>query len=107
MLVDLAVDGSRLHELLVRAARGDSPVVEHDDLVRERERNSAVPMLMNGITASVAKASRQSKTTRSTAVPPRRSVLWASVVTPSVTSWSIASTSFVILLMRTPARFRS
>jgi hypothetical protein len=41
------------------------------------------------------------------AVPLSMSVLWASVVTPSVTSWSIASTSFVIRLISTPARFRS
>ena len=64
-------------------------------------------MIMNGITASVASASRQSRTNRRMAVPPSISVLWASVVTPSVTSWSIASTSFVIRLIRTPARFRS
>ena len=36
----------------------------------ERERKSAVARLMNGITASVASASRQSRTSRSTAVPP-------------------------------------
>ena len=40
-------------------------------------------------------------------MPPSVSVLWASTVTPSVTSWSIASTSFVIRLISTPARFRS
>ena len=42
-----------------------------------------------------------------TAVPTRVSVFWTSVVTPSVTSWSSASTSFVSRLMITPARFRS
>ena len=45
--------------------------------------------------------------TGGTAVPLSSSVLCASVVTPSVTSWSIASTSFVIRLISTPARFRS
>ena len=64
-------------------------------------------MIMNGITASVARASRGSRTSRRMAVPLSMSVLCASVVTPSVTSWSIASTSFVIRLIRTPARFRS
>ena len=42
-----------------------------------------------------------------TDVPIRKSVLWTSVVTPSVTSWSSASTSFVRRLMITPARLRS
>ncbi len=64
-------------------------------------------MTMNGITISVARASRQSRTNSRIAVPLSMSVLCASVVTPSVTSWSIASTSFVIRLIRTPARFRS
>ena len=73
----------------------------------ERERKSMVATLMNGITASVASARRQSRTRRITAVPHSKSVLCTSVVTPSVTSWSIASTSFVIRLIRTPARFRS
>ena len=41
------------------------------------------------------------------AVPTRVSVFWTSVVKPSVTSWSIASTSFVRRLMITPARLRS
>ena len=41
------------------------------------------------------------------AVPASVSVLCTSVVTPSVTSWSIASTSFVSRLMITPARLRS
>ena len=41
------------------------------------------------------------------AEPMRISVFWTSVVTPSVTSWSSASTSFVSRLMITPARLRS
>ena len=41
------------------------------------------------------------------AVPTRSSVFWIRLVTPSVTSWSSASTSFVIRLITTPARFRS
>ena len=41
------------------------------------------------------------------AVPRSRSVFWIRLVTPSVTSWSSASTSFVIRLMITPARLRS
>ena len=56
---------------------------------------------------SVASASRQSRKKRMIAVPNRKSVLWTSVVTPSVTSWSSASTSFVSRLMITPARLRS
>ena len=35
------------------------------------------------------------------------SVFWKRLVTPSVTSWSSASTSFVSRLMTTPARLRS
>jgi hypothetical protein len=35
------------------------------------------------------------------------SVLCTSVLTPSVTSWSSASTSFVRRLITTPARLRS
>ena len=73
----------------------------------ERERKSALATTMNGITISVASASRRSSTIRRNAVPLSSSVLCASVVTPSVTSWSIASTSFVIRLISTPARFRS
>ena len=41
------------------------------------------------------------------AVPISVSVFWTRLVTPSVTSWSIASTSFVSRLMITPARLRS
>jgi hypothetical protein len=40
-------------------------------------------------------------------VPISVSVLWTRLDTPSVTSWSSASTSFVSRLMITPARFRS
>ena len=64
-------------------------------------------MNMSGITVSVASASRQSRKKRMIDVPKRKSVLWMSVVTPSVTSWSSASTSFVSRLMITPARLRS
>jgi hypothetical protein len=56
---------------------------------------------------SVASASFQSSRKRTTAVPPSRSVFCTRLVTPSVTSWSSASTSFVIRLMITPARLRS
>jgi hypothetical protein len=55
----------------------------------------------------VASASLQSSQNRITAVPPRMSVFWKRLVTPSVTSWSSASMSFVSRLMMTPARFRS
>ena len=41
------------------------------------------------------------------AVPTSVSVFWTRLVTPSVTSWSSASTSFVRRLMITPARLRS
>ncbi len=70
-------------------------------------RKTAVAMLISGITAQVASASRQSSTSSRIAVPPSISVACTTVVTPSVTSWSIASTSFVIRLMITPARLRS
>ena len=70
-------------------------------------RKTMVATLMSGMTAHVASASRQSRTNSSTAVPTSVSVLCTSVVTPSVTSWSIASTSFVSRLMITPARLRS
>jgi hypothetical protein len=55
----------------------------------------------------VASASRQSSRNRITVDPRRRSVFLNRVVTPSVTSWSSASTSFVSRLMMTPARLRS
>ena len=42
-----------------------------------------------------------------TAVPISVSEFWTSEVTPSVTSWSSASTSFVIRLTSAPARCRS
>ena len=59
------------------------------------------------MTEQVARASRQSRMKRITAVPINVSVDWKRTVTPSVTSWSIASTSFVSRLMITPARLRS
>jgi hypothetical protein len=62
---------------------------------------------MKGRTTSVASASRQSSQNRIAAVPTSVSVLCTRLVTPSVTSWSIASTSFVRRLMITPARLRS
>jgi hypothetical protein len=62
---------------------------------------------MIGITESVARASRQSSQKRTIAEPTRSRVFWTRVVTPSVTSWSRASTSFVRRLMITPARLRS
>ena len=52
-----------------------------------------------GSRASVASASRQSRKNSRIAVPMRVSVLWTRLETPSVTSWSSASTSFVRRLM--------
>jgi len=66
-----------------------------------------VAMLMKGITSSVASARRQSRMKSRIAVPTSVSVFWTRLVTPSVTSWSIASTSLVNRLMITPARLRS
>ena len=66
-----------------------------------------VATAISGSTEQVASASCQSRMNRITAVPISVSVLWTSVATPSVTSWSIASTSFVSRLMITPARLRS
>ena len=40
--MDLAEDGARLEELCLRPARGDPAVVEHDDVVRERDRRESV-----------------------------------------------------------------
>ncbi len=73
----------------------------------DRLRNQAVASAITGMTISAASASRQSRKNRTTAVPTSISVFWTSEVTPSVTSWSSASTSFVRRLMITPARFRS
>ena len=73
----------------------------------DRLRNHAVANAIAGITVSVASASRQSRKKRTTAVPTSVSVFCTSDVTPSVTSWSSASTSFVRRLMITPARLRS
>ena len=90
--------------------RGDEPEALADVAVGARRvlpeerpwrRSSA------GITASVASASRQSRTKSRIAVPTSVSVFWTRLETPSVTSWSSASTSFVSRLMITPARFRS
>jgi hypothetical protein len=66
-----------------------------------------VATAISGKTASVARASSQSSTKRMTTVPTRMRVFWKRLVTPSVTSWSSASTSFVRRLMMTPARLRS
>ena len=73
----------------------------------ERRRKIAVATLMSGKTASVASASRQSRKKRMIAEPKSMSVFWKRLVTPSVTSWSSASTSFVRREMTVPARFRS
>ncbi len=62
---------------------------------------------MNGKTMSAASASRQSSQKRITAEPISMSEFWTRLVTPSVTSWSSASTSFVIREMIAPARLRS
>src|SRR3712207_8583245 len=42
VLVDLAVDGVRREQLVVRPAAGDAARVEDDDLVRERDRREPV-----------------------------------------------------------------
>src|SRR5712691_4201884 len=42
VLVDVAVHGARLQQLLVHSARGDSSGVQDDDLVGERDRRQAV-----------------------------------------------------------------
>ena len=42
MLADLAVDGAAREQLGLAPARGDAPVVEHDELVRERDRREPV-----------------------------------------------------------------
>ncbi len=73
----------------------------------ERRRKTAVAIDMNGKTMSAASASRQSSQKRITAEPISISVFWTRLVTPSVTSWSSASTSFVIREMIAPARLRS
>ena len=70
-------------------------------------RKKNVATLIAGITDSVASASRQSRTKRRTAVPISVSVFLTRLATPSVTSWSSASTSFVRRLMITPALVRS
>ena len=48
---------------------------------------------------SVARASCQERRNSSTAAPASVSVFWSSEMTPSVTSWSSASTSFVSRLI--------
>jgi hypothetical protein len=73
----------------------------------ERRRKIAVARLMSGKTASVASARRQSRKKRITADPKRVSVFWSRLWTPSVTSRSSASTSFVSREITAPARFRS
>ena len=73
----------------------------------ERERNIAVATMSAGITVSVASASRQSSVKRMITEPSSSSVFLSRDVTPSVTSWSSASMSFVSRLMMTPARLRS
>jgi len=42
VLVDVAVDLARLEQVVVGASGGDAPGVDHDDLVRERDRRQAV-----------------------------------------------------------------
>jgi hypothetical protein len=73
----------------------------------ERLRKIAVATVSAGMIVSTASASRQSRKKRITADPTSVSVFWTRLVTPSVTSWSSASTSFVRRLIRTPARLRS
>jgi hypothetical protein len=73
----------------------------------ERLLNHAVTSPITGSTSSDASARRQSSRKSTTAVPTSRSVFWTRLVTPSVTSWSSASTSFVIRLTITPVRLRS
>ncbi len=73
----------------------------------ERVRKIRVAITSSGITVTVASASFQSRKKRMIAVPISVRLLCTSVVTPSVTSWSSASTSLVRRLITTPARFRS
>jgi hypothetical protein len=73
----------------------------------DRRRKIVVATAISGKTASVARASRQSSTMRITAEPIRTSVFCTRLVTPSVTSWSSASTSFVMREMIAPVRLRS
>ena len=80
-----------------------TPRYERDDFRRKIE----VARMSSGITVKIPSASCHERTNRITAVPTSVSVFCTSEETPSVTSWSSASTSFVILLIRTPARLRS
>ncbi len=66
-----------------------------------------VPIAMTGKTDRVARASRQSSTSRTTAEPISVSVFCMSVVGPSVTMLFMASMSFVSREMTTPAGVRS
>jgi hypothetical protein len=70
-------------------------------------RKIAVATLMNGITISVGEREPPVEDEEQDRVPISVSVFWTTLVTPSVTSWSIASTSLVRRLMITPARLRS
>jgi hypothetical protein len=73
----------------------------------DRERNQRVASASGGMTVTVASARRQSRKKRITVVPTSVSEFRTRLVTPSVTSWSSASTSLVSRLMTTPARLRS
>jgi hypothetical protein len=66
-----------------------------------------VAIAIAGKTVSVARASRQSSTSSTTAEPISVRVFCSSVVGPSVTMLFIASTSFVSREMTTPAGVRS
>ena len=75
---------------------------ERADLVR----NTRVPASSTGSMVRVASASRQSSTSRKTTAPIRVSRLVTRLVTPSVTSWSMASMSFVRRLTIQPVFWR-
>ena len=102
------LDGAHAGDVFGERGGDEAEPLAHRAVRRElRIRKIAVATAMIGITESVARASRQSSQKRTTAVADKEQVFWTRVVTPSVTSWSRASTSFVRRLMITPARFRS
>ena len=73
----------------------------------EAMRNHTLPIASSGKLRKVTSASRASSANRIAAVPISVSDDENSVTTPSVTSWSSASTSFVIREISTPALLRS
>ena len=72
----------------------------------EAIRNRIPPTNRSGSARNVSSARCQSSTIRITSTPISISPDWISVASPSETSWSSASTSFVSREMITPARLR-